>query len=81
VAPGEQAIIRCLTRRNSVWAPFEGAAAQSVFFPIDHFENGEPGYDGAFGMLAGPVSSASSVPSAPGSPKRSSGRRARKMPG
>jgi hypothetical protein len=62
VAPGEQGIIRCLTRRNSVWAPFEGAAAQSVFFPIDRFENGEPGYDGAFGMLAGPVSSASSVP-------------------
>jgi hypothetical protein len=62
VAPGEQKNIYCLTKRNSVWAPFEKAAPASVLFPTDRFENGYVSSQGAYGMLAGPVSAASSVP-------------------
>jgi hypothetical protein len=63
VTPGNQGVIHCLTKRNSNWQPFGSSAApQSVFFPLDRYENGDPQVQGAFAMLAGQVSYSSSVP-------------------
>jgi hypothetical protein len=62
LAPGTQGEVHCLTKRNYNWAPFEKAAGQSVLFPTVRFENGYAESSGGYGMLAGPVSSSSSIP-------------------
>jgi hypothetical protein len=62
LAPGTQSVVHCLTKRNYNWAPFEKSANQSVFFPTDRFENGYAESSGGYAMLAGPVSSSSSIP-------------------